>query len=69
VVAEPTILKVVFSRSLTEATWGDSQIAAADTREEVSRRTVQPGGDIATHGGITFAQSLARLGIVDEYRR
>jgi dihydrofolate reductase len=70
VFAEPmnTIPKVVFSRSLKEATWGDSVIAAADTSEEVAKLKAQPGGDIVAHGGIKFAQSLAQLGIVEEYR-
>lgn len=70
VFAEPmnTIPKVVFSASLTQATWGDSTIAAGDPADEVAKLKEQPGGDIVAHGGIRFAQSLANLGVVDEYR-
>lgn len=28
----------------------------------------QPGKDILAHGGAGFAQSLAKLGLIDEYR-
>jgi dihydrofolate reductase len=68
--AEPmnTIPKIVFSRSLREATWAESVIAAGDTADEIARLKAQPGGDIIAHGGIKFAQSLTALGIVDEYR-
>jgi hypothetical protein len=51
-----TIPKVVFSRSLKEAKWGDSAIAAGATAQEVARLKEQPGGDIVAHGGIRFAQ-------------
>lgn len=70
VFAEPmnSIPKVVFSRSLQETQWADSSIASGDTREELLKLKEQPGGDILAHGGIHFAQSLAGLGIVDEYR-
>jgi dihydrofolate reductase len=36
--------------------------------EEVARLKHEPGKDILAHGGAAFAQSLVRLGLVDEYR-
>ena len=36
--------------------------------EEIGRLKREPGKDILAHGGATFAQSLVRLGLVDEYR-
>jgi dihydrofolate reductase len=60
--------KVVFSKSLPSADWPDSRIAGGDTTDEIARLKAEPGGDIVAHGGVRFVQSLARLGVVDEYR-
>jgi dihydrofolate reductase len=62
------IPKVVFSRTLASADWPESRIARGDTAREVARLKAQPGGEIVAHGGARFAQSLARHGLVDEYR-
>ncbi len=60
--------KVVFSRTLTVADWPQSRIASGDTAAEIARLKAEPGGEIVAHGGARFAQSLTRLGLVDEYR-
>ncbi len=62
------IPKVVFSRTLRSANWAESRIASGDTAEEITRLKAEPGGDIVAHGGVRFARSLIRLGLVDEYR-
>jgi dihydrofolate reductase len=62
------IPKVAFSKTLTSADWPESRIARGDTAEEIARLKAEPGGDIVAHGGVRFVQSLARLGVVDEYR-
>jgi dihydrofolate reductase len=62
------IPKVVFSRTLRSADWSGSRIASGDTAEEIARLKAEPGGDIVAHGGVGFARSLIRLGLVDEYR-
>lgn len=62
------IPKVVFSQTLQSADWPESRIASGDTAAEVARLKAEPGGDIVAHGGVRFVQSLARLGVVDEYR-
>ena len=62
------IPKVVFSKTLPSADWPESRIARGDTAEEIARLKAEPGGDIVAHGGVRFVQSLARLGVVDEYR-
>jgi dihydrofolate reductase len=62
------IPKVVFSKTLQSAEWADSQIARGDLAEEIARLKREPGADLIAHGGATFAQALARLGLVDEYR-
>ena len=62
------IPKVVFSRTLRSASWPESRIASRDTAEEIARLKAEPGGEIVAHGGVQFARSLIRLGLVDEYR-
>jgi dihydrofolate reductase len=62
------IPKVVFSPTLRSADWRESRIARGDTAEEIARLKAEPGGEIVAHGGVRFVQSLARLGVVDEYR-
>ena len=62
------IPKVVFSRTLRSAGWPQSRIASGDTAAEIARLKAEPGGEIVAHGGVQFARSLIRLGLVDEYR-
>lgn len=62
------IPKVVFSRTLTEAGWRDTRIARGDLREEIEALRREPGNEILAHGGASFAQSLAKLNLIDEYR-
>ena len=62
------IPKVVFSRTLREATWGESRIASGDLATEIARLKAEPGKDLLAHGGAAFVQSLARADLVDEYR-
>jgi dihydrofolate reductase len=62
------IPKVVFSSTLTTATWPQSTIASGDLADEVGALKREPGKDMIAWGGATFAQSLTRLSLVDEYR-
>lgn len=50
------------------ASWAEAQIANGDLATEIERLKQQPGKDIVAHGGAGFAQSIARLGLIDEYR-
>lgn len=62
------IPKVVFSGTLERADWADSRIARGDLAEEIAELKREPGKDMIAWGGARFAQSLSRLGLVDEYR-
>jgi dihydrofolate reductase len=62
------IPKVVFSTTLERADWPESRIARGDLAEEVDRLKRESDKDVVAHGGARFAQSLARLGLVDVYR-
>ncbi|TIV13157.1 MAG: dihydrofolate reductase [Mesorhizobium sp.] len=61
------IPKVVFSKTLKEATWPDSSIAKGDLNQEISKLKQQPGGEIIAWGGASFAQALSKAGLIDEY--
>ncbi len=60
------IPKVVFSKTLTAADWGETSIASGDLGEEVKRLKQGAGGDLVAHGGTRFAQSLCKSGLIDE---
>ena len=59
--------KVVFSSQLTALEWSNSRLASAGAAEEVARLKQQPGKNISVSGGATLAQSLFRLGLIEEY--
>jgi dihydrofolate reductase len=61
--------KAVFSRTLTEATWGPAEIFGDDLRAAIAELKARDDeGTILAHGGPGFATSLTRLGLVDEYQ-
>ncbi|SHM78743.1 dihydrofolate reductase family protein [Gracilibacillus kekensis] len=62
------IPKVIFSNTLKETNWNNSQVVHGDIAEEIYRLKQQPGKEIMAHGGVRFAQSLSRLDLIDEYR-
>jgi dihydrofolate reductase len=62
------IPKVVFSRTLERADWPESRIARGNLADEIATLKAEPGKDMLAWGGAAFAQSLSRLGLVDEYR-
>jgi dihydrofolate reductase len=63
------IPKVVFSDSLASADWGETTIVAGDLAEAVTRlKQERSDGHLLAHGGVRFARSLVRTGLIDEYR-
>jgi dihydrofolate reductase len=62
------ILKIVFSKRLKEAAWGETRIVSGDLATELARLKQEPGRDLLAHGGARFAQSVIRSGLIDEYR-
>jgi len=59
---------VVFSSSIERADWPESRIARGDLAEEVAGLKREAGKDMIAWGGAGLAQSLAPLGLIDEYR-
>ncbi len=54
--------------STEEASWANPRVTGSDLAEDIRRLKEEPGKDLLAHGGARFAQSLVRLGLVDEYR-
>jgi len=50
------------------ASWREARVASGDLAEEIAKLKAEEGKPIFAHGGATFAQSLARANLVDEYR-
>lgn len=69
------IPKVVFSRSgtplvsdaVTSPTWTNARVASGPLADEIAQLKRESGGPIIAHGGASFAQSLVREGLIDQY--
>jgi dihydrofolate reductase len=61
------IPKIVFSRTLRQASWPTSRIARGDLAAEIAAIKDEPGPDVIAHGGASFAATLAAQGLIDEY--
>src|SRR6476469_4941850 len=61
--------KAVFSHTLKEADWGPAEIFGGDLSAEIAElKARHDEGTVLVHGGPTFAKSLTRAGVVDEYQ-
>jgi dihydrofolate reductase len=58
--------KIVVSKTLDKLEWNNSRLATADIAEEIAQLKQQPGKNIVVTGGPTLAQSLLRLGLIEE---
>jgi len=47
--------------------WIDVPVRTGDLATEIAGLKQKPGGDILAHGGVGFAHSLCRTGLIDEY--
>ena len=59
--------KIVFSRTLKEVTWQNSQLFHGDLIEEVQRLKQGNGASIVIFGSGTIVAQLAEAGLIDEY--
>jgi dihydrofolate reductase len=58
---------IVFSSTLKHVDWANTRIAT-DASKEISKMKEQPGKDMMTWGGGSFASNLIKLNLIDEYR-
>lgn len=59
--------KVVFSKTLNASPWKNTVIANGDIVREVNALKNKPGGDIIVYGGSSFAGTLVKHNLIDEY--
>jgi len=59
--------KVVFSKTLDEASWPVTRIARGDLAAEIAALKEEPEPDVIAYGGASFAAALAAQGLIDEY--
>ena len=60
--------KAVFSDTLESADWGPAEIFSGDLTAAIAElKARDDDGPILVHGGPTFAQSMVKLGLIDEY--
>jgi len=60
--------KVIFSSTLEKATWSNTQLVKGRAEEEVGRLKKEPGKDLFIFGSANLTDSLAKQGLIDEYR-
>ena len=58
--------KIVFSRTLTDADWNNTQLIKDNAAEEIQKIKSQPGKDIAIFGSADLIASL--MDVIDEHR-
>lgn len=66
-----SIPKIVFSKTLESAPWGDweeAKIVKTTAVKEVAKLKRRPGKNMVIWGSISLAQSLIKEDLIDEYR-
>ncbi len=60
--------KVVFSTTLTKATWQGTRLVREHVPEAIAELKAQPGKPILVFGSADFTATLTQHGLIDEYR-
>jgi dihydrofolate reductase len=60
--------KIVFSKSKMVPDWNNTMVIGENAQEEILKLKQKPGKNITIFGSPTLANSLIKLGLVDEYR-
>jgi dihydrofolate reductase len=60
--------KVVFSRTLVEATWNNTRLVKDNLVEEVGKLKNETGDDMVIFGSGTIISQLTQAGLIDEYQ-
>jgi dihydrofolate reductase len=56
------------SAEAKQESWDNARVAAGELAGEITRLKQEPGNYILAHGGASFAGSLVKLGLIDEFR-
>ncbi len=59
--------KVVFTKTLDKADWGNTVLAKGDLAQEITALKNQAGKDIIVYGGAHFVASLIQNNLIDDY--
>ncbi len=62
------LAKIVFSRTLKQADWNNTRVVPSLVPGDIRWLKGQPGKDMAIYGSGKLVSSLARDGLIDEYR-
>jgi dihydrofolate reductase len=60
--------KVVFSKTLEEASWSNTKLVKGDLTTEVRRMKEEPGEGMAILGSGSIVSQLAEAGLIDEFQ-
>jgi dihydrofolate reductase len=60
--------KVVFSRTLNQASWSNTKLVKGDLVAEVRRMKQEPGEDMAILGSGSLVSQLVPEGLIDEFQ-
>ncbi len=60
--------KVVFSRTLTEASWNNTKLVKNDMAGEIRKLKQEAGGGMVIFGSGTIVSQLTQEGLIDEYQ-
>jgi dihydrofolate reductase len=60
--------KIVFSRTLDEASWNNTKLVKSDLVEEVRKLKNEPGDDIVILGSGSIVSQLSEHKLIDEYQ-
>jgi dihydrofolate reductase len=60
--------KVVFSRTLDQASWDNTRLVKGDLVTEVRKMKQEPGEGMAILGSGSIVSQLAQAGLIDEYQ-
>lgn len=62
-----TTPKIVFTKSMKESIWNNTEIASGDLVEEITKLKNKNGKDIIVYGGGSFVTALINAGLIDEF--
>ena len=60
--------KVVFSRTLDQASWNNTKLVKGDMAAEIRKMKNEPGEGMAIMGSGSIVSQLAQKGLIDEYQ-
>jgi dihydrofolate reductase len=63
-----SLQKIVFSKTLTRATWSNTRLTASDPVKEVCRLKQESGDGMAILGSGSLVSQLTRANLIDEFQ-